>query len=328
MSGSGCRCRASSLLAGCVWATLLITCAGPGQDGAGSIEEASSTAPAAGERAVIRVHVVNYPLKYLAERVGEQDVSVIFPAPIDVDPAFWRPDPETISAFQSSDLILLNGAGYARWLGTASLPPSKLVDTSAGFRDRFLQVEGTVTHSHGPEGAHSHGETAFTTWLDPQLAVEHARAIRDAFVEERPEHEPDFQTRFEALELELLDLDRALDAAFSMRPGEQLLASHPVYQYLASRYGLDLESVHFEPDEDPGEKEWRKLRETLSSHPARWMIWEAEPLDATVRKLAEMGVGVIVFDPCGNVPEEGDFLSVMRSNLRRLRTGFGLDEGS
>jgi hypothetical protein len=26
----------------------------------------------------------------------------------------------------------------------------------------------------------------------------------------------------------------------------------------------------------------------------------------------------VVFDPCGNVPEEGDYLTVMRENLRRL----------
>ena len=45
---------------------------------------------------------------------------------------------------------------------------------SAGFADRYIEGE-TYTHSHGPGGDHEHGELAFTTWLDPTLAVEQAR---------------------------------------------------------------------------------------------------------------------------------------------------------
>ena len=45
-----------------------------------------------------------------------------FPATADVGPAFWAPEVETIAAFQAADLILLNGATYAKWLKTASLP--------------------------------------------------------------------------------------------------------------------------------------------------------------------------------------------------------------
>ncbi|MCW9077857.1 MAG: hypothetical protein OQK74_01640, partial [Gammaproteobacteria bacterium] len=34
---------------------------------------------------------------------------------------------------------------------------------------------------------------------------------------------------------------------------------------------------------------------------------------ASVDKLKTLGVDSLVFDPCGNVPEQGDFLTVMRS---------------
>lgn len=39
-------------------------------------------------------------------------------------------------------------------------------------------------------------------------------------------------------------------------------------------------------------------------------------------------VGIIVFNPCGNVSEEGDFLSVMSSNLQGLKTAFRQAEAS
>jgi len=48
------------------------------------------------------------------------------------------------------------------------------------------------------------------------------------------------------------------------------------------------------------------------------MLWEAEPLAETAAQLEALGVRVVVFDPCGNRPDEGDWLSVMRSNIQAL----------
>jgi zinc transport system substrate-binding protein len=49
------------------------------------------------------------------------------------------------------------------------------------------------------------------------------------------------------------------------------------------------------------------------------MLWEATPLDETRQLLAsEYGVGSVVFDPCGNRPESGDYISVMRANVESL----------
>jgi zinc transport system substrate-binding protein len=252
-------------------------------------------------------------------------VVVELPVPAAVDPAFWKPLPEDIAGFQRADVILLNGAGYGEWVETASLPPSKLVDTSRSFHDRLIRVEDLVRHSHGPEGEHSHAGTAFTTWLDPTLALEHARAVRAAFAELRPETEAAFETGFLALERDLLDLDERLRAIVARDPKRPLLASHPVYQYLARRYGLDLKSVHWEPDEAPLDEMWKELRALLASHPARWMLWEGRPLDETVRKLEALGVRSVVFAPCANVPEAGDWLDAQRENARSLEAVFAAE---
>ena len=112
----------------------------------------------------ITVFVVNYPLKYFAERIGGEYVKVLFPAPGGIDPAFWIPDIQTISAYQQADLILLNGAAYSKWVDKVSLPQSKLVNTSRKFKDQYITIEGAVTHSHGSGGEHAHEGVAFTTW--------------------------------------------------------------------------------------------------------------------------------------------------------------------
>jgi zinc transport system substrate-binding protein len=53
------------------------------------------------------------------------------------------------------------------------------------------------------------------------------------------------------------------------------------------------------------------------------MIWEGEPLQKSVAKLKEMGIESVVFDPCGNRPDSGDFISVMKANVGNLKRVFG-----
>ena len=153
--------------------------------------------------APLSVYVVNYPLQYFAERIGGPETSVTFPAPADGDPAFWEPSPEEVASYQKADLILLNGASYAKWIPHVSLPASRMVDTSSSFTDQLIPLVNQVTHSHGQEGKHDHGDVAFTTWMDPVLAIAQAGAVRDALIRLRPDGAGDFNQRFNSLKKDL-----------------------------------------------------------------------------------------------------------------------------
>jgi len=276
-----------------------------------------------GSMAEMIVYTVNYPLAYFAERIGGDSVSVRFPAPEHVDPAFWKPAPEIIAAYQSADLILLNGAGYAGWIAQASLPRRKLVDTSSSFRDAYLPGEETPVHQHGPAGEHAHGKVAFTTWLDPDQAIAQARAIETAFAKRDPQDASGYSKRADALVSDLERLDCELAASVGVLASEPLVASHPVYAYLARRYGLDLRSITWEPDVDPGEAGWRALDALLAERAARWILWEASPTEATRQKLEARGVGVIIFELASNRPVQGDYLAIMNANVVALGHAVG-----
>jgi len=269
-----------------------------------------------------RVYTVNYPLAYFAERIAGGSVEVVFPVPPGVDPATWSPDAETIADYQQADLVLLNGAGYADWIQRATLSQSRLVDTSGALADRLIPVDDSLTHSHGPGGDHSHQGTAFTTWLDMELAVGQARAVFDALVRLRPENEPDYRERLHELEKDLGELDTRLKVVAERIGDQPMVFSHPVYQYLVRGYGLNGRSVHWESHEAPGDDQWRELFELLSNRNATWMIWEDEPLPDTVSRLEGMGIESLVFRPCGNRPIEGNFVSVMLDNVMALERAF------
>jgi zinc transport system substrate-binding protein len=270
----------------------------------------------------LTVYAVNYPLTYFAERIGEKHIEVVFPIPPDVDPAFWKPDIKDIENIQKADLILLNGAGYEKWTKQVSLPQRKLVNTSAAFQQAYISVSETPTHQHGPGGEHSHAGIAFTTWLDFKQAIQQARAILVALEKHQPEHAQTFRRNFALLETDLVCLDTDLKMFTARAPNKLFIASHPVYQYFARRYNIDLQSVMWEPDVIPGTKQWSELSRLRQNHPAKWMIWEGEPAEESVTKLRQNGINSLVFNPTANRPAQGDFLSVMDANIKQLKKAY------
>ena len=257
-----------------------------------------------------KIYTTSYPLAYMAQRLAG---TATFPVPKDEDPAFWRPTPEVIRRYQQADLILLNGAGYEKWVDTTSLPLSRMVNTAAAFTNEWLMFPEVITHSHGPHGAHSHGNMDFNTWLDPVLLARQEEAVETALRRFVPE--ADLRKRGEQLRGDLKKLDEGF-RALRISP---LLASHPVYNYLAKRYRWNLQSVHWEPGEEVTEAQWVEFDKLRLKHPATIMLWEDEPLPAVRAELEKRGIRIVVFETCGNKPATGDYLSVMKTNVKRLR---------
>jgi zinc transport system substrate-binding protein len=292
-----------------IWAALVI---------GALIVPITAGAPAAAQDR-LSVVSVNYPLHYLAERIGGDLIEASMPFPPDIDPAFWQPTADEIARMQKADLILRNGASYAKWARLAALPRRKVVDTSAGFRDRLITEQSAVTHQHGPQGAHAHGDVAFTTWLDPTQALAQAEAIRRALVRRLPEQQAAIDSNFERLASDLADLDKQLQDALVPVVGSAVLASHPIYQYLGRRYDLEIIPFLWEPATAPPEDDWPALERVAKERGIGWMLWEGAPDPATRQRLEDLGLRVVVFAPAMNLPATGDFLSVMRVNAENLR---------
>jgi len=272
--------------------------------------------PTAGE--ILNIYTVNYPLAYFARRIGGEFVTVSFPAPAGVDPAIWRPAPLVILDFQQADLILQNGAGYAAWTTQAALPTERMVDTSALFSDRLIRIERSVRHQHGPEGyTHTHGDTAFTTWLDPELAALHAESILAAIMRARPAQAAEFRTNYQSLLADLRNLDADLGAVFKQSYDAVIIFSHPVYQYLTRKYGVQAVTMHWEPDQPLAAEDLQQLDGIPGN--LRLVIWEGQPLEANIDALNKAGYQSVVFNPAANPTGGTDYLEIMAMNAAKLR---------
>lgn len=269
-----------------------------------------------------RVFVTNYPLKYFAERIGGESIEVVLPVPANMDPYIWRPGRDTILAMQKADLILLNGAGYEQWLTMVSLPRSRLYNTSSSLKDKFLRAPSQSTHSHGPGGEHSHEVVRHTIWLDYQLAAEQARSVGKALTKLTPRLQEDYAANTRLLVSDLQDLDDKFTALFAKVGDQPILASQPVYDYFARRYALNIHSLLWLPQTMASPKQWHALERLLGKFSAKLMLWREAPIGAMEKRLHKAGVASVVFNPCGNVPEKGDFLSVMHENYETVRRVF------
>lgn len=271
------------------------------------------------------VFASNYPLAYFAERLLGSPEPVEFPT-IAGDPAFWTPDRAQIARIQAARVLLFNGATYEKWAPLVALPDDRVTRTADGFRDRWIAIEKETTHSHGEDGEHSHAGTALATWLDLDQAARQLAAVRDALIAAELAPAADIRQRHDALAAELKALDARL-LALGKSPARQrrLLASHPVYQYLARRYQLGIESLAWQPDSDPGEEAWKSLEVLQGKHAFTHMLWESSPLPATITRLLSLNVEVVVVDPCGNRPDSGDLLTRLRANVEALERALSSD---
>jgi zinc transport system substrate-binding protein len=282
-------------------------------------------APAVGEKGTIRIHAPNAPLAALVRRLAPgQDVVDASRGVegesrgVEGDPAYWKPTAAQIADIQAADLIVLNGAGYEPWAEQAALPRARTVDLSLAVQSRLIAEEGE-THSHGPDGEHSHTGTAFTTWLSPEILRAQARALALALIERQPSRREQVEGALQQLDAELAAIGDALKAAAAKQP--VWLGSHPVYQYLAQAGATRIDSVHWEPGEMPADTEWTKFRLTRAAapKPVAVMLWEGEPGEAIRARLDAEGVKVVVLAPLGDPAfAGGDFIAYLRDRVAAM----------
>ena len=260
------------------------------------------------------VATVNYPLAWMAERLGGDAVEVLFPVPEGRDPSFWRPGLSEIAAIQQADLIALNGAGFATWTTRTSLPRSRIVDTSAGFSDAYIATQ-SVTHSHGADGEHSHTGTASYTWLDFAQAAQQAEALAAAMKRRMPELGNQIDAALPGLVTELTALDAEARETLTTLQGTTIVATHPRYQYFARAYGLDITSLEWDAGAMPDDAQWQELQIVAGEKAATLLIWEATPPEGAMDRASELGLKSMVFSPLATQPSSGDFVSVIRTQL-------------
>ncbi|MDA1264244.1 MAG: metal ABC transporter substrate-binding protein [Planctomycetota bacterium] len=262
------------------------------------------------------VYTTFHPLAYAAERIAGGAVEVVCLLPAGADPAHWRPEREALARYQAARLVLRNGAGYERWIETVSLPHSRNVDTSQGLEAGLWIEQEVTTHSHGLTGEHSHGAVDAMIWINPTLFSHQAGEAHKAMRAAWPQHAEAFDRGIAALRADLEALAEELEEVVR---DQRLVAAGEGFAYLDRRQlAVDIEGFNLSVEE-PGGAGLNRLEQALQERPAQVILWPvAPPADLAKTFQDQYGLTSVRFD-LATSPLDGDYLSIQRDNIARLR---------
>ncbi len=266
----------------------------------------------------VAVAATSWPVAWLVEQIAGDRVDWRGRSMLDLERG-QAPSADQLLELATADRIFVQGAGWETWREIASLPESRVVDTTAGVV--LIEEEGP-THSHGAEGEHSHRRPIPGTWLDPELFRGQARKVMEALV--GASHDEAAKAllveRHAALDRTLVTLAADLRSVLSAAPsGSHWGSAGPGLEYLARGYGLELEVHELLADAAPDEHETGHVRAWARSGAPAILLWPKPPV-AEVAAALDGSIRHVVFDPL-TAPSPGgryDWAAGMRANLERL----------
>lgn len=260
----------------------------------------------------LQVRTTSFPADFLVARIAGDRVERVNVLPVGEDAPFWQPSAELVAALGEVDLIVTNGAGFERWMSTATLPASRVVDSSAGLD--LIEIEGK-THSHGAGKEHSHAGIDPHTWSDPISYLHQAQVVHDALVAADPAGAEAYGAGLAGLKADLEALDSEYKAGLEGLKGRPLAASHPAFNYLARRYELAIHSFDFDPEEPPDHEALHGLKHWAEGQASPVLLWESQPTDP-VKAAFPAAVRHVFISPLEQ-PQEGtyDYVAQARANV-------------
>ncbi len=277
---------------------------------------------------------VSYPLEYLTQRIAGDAFEVRCPVPANQSASEWKPGRNDIQTMQSAELVVANGRGarFAKWLELASIPANKVLNSAykgLSLTD-FIEIEDVVyTHSHGDGPVHSHPTNCAYTWLHPEMALKQSKFIHEELARRYPDQAEAFAGRFAALSNDLNELKAEFDKMAPSADTEKatVLTANPELKFLTR--ACNWNDVHLKwftaPDADTFKSELKEKldkvsTETLVKRSDKTLMISTYEFPGELKTLLEENeITVVVIDKLDVRPTQGDYLSVMKESIAKLR---------
>ncbi|GAH08091.1 unnamed protein product, partial [marine sediment metagenome] len=207
-------------------------------------------------------------------------------------PVTYEPTPRQMAALSVADAYIRIGVPFESfWMKhiREANPDLEIIDARAGV-DSSLRPEGYEKDSvRRDEDPH--------IWLDPTLAAEIAKTIRNYLIRTDEANSDDYRRNTEQLLDELEQLDTHIRNIFSPVSTRRFLVFHPAWGYFAEAYGLEQLVVEHEGKE-PGPHALSRLVELARRKNIRTVFVQKQISSQMANTLAtEIDGRVVVLDP-------------------------------
>ena len=270
----------------------------------------------------LRIVATFYPLAFLSQEIGGDQVQVTQLIPSNTEIHSWEPSAAHIVAADDADIIVYNGAALDQWMEDDVLP------TLSSAKTRIV-VDSTLGLNLLSGEEHEHGLYDPHTWVSPHMAKMQAEKIYDAIVQVDPEHESYYTQRWLSLRSSLEELDSDYLAGLSTAQKDEIFVSHEAFGYLAHQYGFEQHGViGLSADEQPSASTIANLVSEMEEHQTYVVfvdpVYSSEYTQTIKSEVqAQTGQNVTILElylilgPTDNM----DLLQQMQVNLTNLKIG-------
>jgi zinc transport system substrate-binding protein len=290
------------------------------------IGSAASACGTTGDSGEGRVGIVAafYPLQFIAERIGGDQVQVTNLAPPGAEPHDMELTPAQVASIAEADLVLhLNGfqpsvddavaQGSKASLDAATLVPQLDPQEPIGPPDPDHEEEEAGRDPH--------------LWLDPNRLATIGTKLGERLADLDPENASAYRTRAAELGTELGNLDREFSDGLANCQRREIVVSHSAFGYLADRYDLrQIPLTGLSPEVEPTPQHLAAAADEARRVGATTVFFETLVSPRVAEVVADsIGAQTAVLDPIEGLEPgaSGDYVSVMRENLATLRAALG-----
>ncbi|XVV14232.1 metal ABC transporter substrate-binding protein [Actinoplanes sp. CA-131856] len=266
-----------------------------------------------------------YPLQFLSERIGGDQVSVS-----NLTKPGAEPHDIELTPRQVGDVA---GAGLVVYL--KGFQPAVDEAVAQEGKDHAFDAASVVTLLPASEDDHDGEEHEHETaeggmdphvWLDPVRFATIADKLGERLGQADPAHAADYKARAAALHTELDKLNTEYATGLKTCERRELVTSHEAFHYLADRYDLtEVGITGISPEAEPSPQRLAEVAKTAKETGTTTIFFETLVSPAVAETIArEVGAKTAVLDPLEGLTDSSqDYFSVMRANLTAITTALG-----
>jgi manganese/iron transport system substrate-binding protein len=240
-------------------------------------------------------------LNSLVQGVGGEYVTVKNIVPVGASPETFQPAPQDVATVADAKLLVENGAGLESWLDRL------LRDAGAHNQHVLVLADGLPVKNLNPH-----------LWMDPVLAKEYVRKIRDALIEIDPAHASEYRRNAASYDARLDDLIAQIRRQIATIPPSHryMIVFHNAWQYYNDRFGITtLGFVERNPGQEPNPQQIAQLIDLAKQHHVHGVFSEPEYSSKLLYSIAQ-GAGIKVVedlydDSVGTDPRVANYTAML-----------------
>jgi len=253
------------------------------------------------------------------------DVSLLIPPNTEVHD--YQATPSNVKAIATANVLVKNGLGLEEFLDNtvknAQNPQLTQIDASKNIKvlNEISPVVETGTKDHDHDHEHSEGNPH--VWLDPVLAKQQVKNIRDGLIAADPANKATYQANAEAYMKELDNLHNEFQKTLQKTPNCTFITFHDAFPYLAQRYNLRQVAVVQVPEDQLSPTDVQKTVNTVKKYKVKALF--SEP-GVDNKLLTSLSKDLNLTLHSLNSLESGDtnpqyYFQAMKDNLQTIETG-------